>query len=60
MSMNARNTHIADVPLVATAVALSLFGICMVYSAGETDMRTVATGAWQKQLVWFMVALGVG
>jgi rod shape determining protein RodA len=57
--MNTRS-HVPDVPLVVAAMALSLFGIAMVYSAGVTDMRTVATGAWEKQLVWFILALGVG
>jgi len=53
-------THVPDLPLVATAFLLSVFGISMVYSAGVTDMPTVASGAWEKQLVWFFLALGVG
>jgi rod shape determining protein RodA len=46
-----------DYPLIAIAVALSLFGIAMVYSAGITDLPTVAAGTWKRQLVWFALAL---
>jgi rod shape determining protein RodA len=47
---------IADLPLVTLALLLSGFGVSMVYSAGVTDMPTVARGAWEKQLFW----LGLG
>jgi rod shape determining protein RodA len=51
---------VADYPLIAIALALSLFGIAMVYSAGQTNpgIVTPANGVWKKQLVWFIVALG--
>lgn len=49
---------VADAPLVAVALALSLFGIAMVYSAGDTEVRTVAHNIYIKQIVWFGVALG--
>jgi rod shape determining protein RodA len=47
-----------DWPLVGAALALTLFGIAMVYSAGLTDrpMAGVA-GAYKRQAVWFVVAL---
>ena len=48
---------VADWPLVAVALCLSLLGIAMVYSAGVTDMPTVALGAYKKQIAWFFVAL---
>jgi rod shape determining protein RodA len=48
--------RIADLPLVSLALLLSGFGVAMVYSAGITDMPTVARGAWEKQLFW----LGLG
>ena len=53
---------VADYPLIAVALALSLFGIAMVYSAGvvEPGIRTVAAGVWKKQLIWLVVALGAG
>jgi rod shape determining protein RodA len=51
-------THrrIADYPLVLTALALSIFGVAMVYSAGQTDLPTVALGAYKKQIGWLLVA----
>ncbi|MFL5575325.1 MAG: rod shape-determining protein RodA [Gemmatimonadaceae bacterium] len=49
---------IADAPLVALALLLSAFGIAMVYSAGITDMPTVARGAWERQLFWLALGLG--
>ena len=45
-----------DRPLLGVTVALALFGFAALYSAGQTDVPTVATTIWQKQLVW----LGVG
>ncbi len=51
-----RTRGVADWPLLITALLLSLFGVAMVYSAGETDVRTVAHGLWRSQLVW----LGIG
>ncbi len=47
---------IADYPLVAAAVLLSLFGVIAVYSAGQTDVPTVAARAWRMQIIW----LGLG
>ena len=49
----------ADWPLVFLALALSVFGIAMVYSAGDVapGVPNVARGAWIRQLVWFVVAL---
>jgi len=47
----------ADWPLVALAVTLSLYGIAMVYSAGQTDVPSFVEGIWRSQLTWF--ALGV-
>lgn len=47
-----------DWPLLASAILLSAYGIAMVYSAGQTDIPTIAaSGAWKRQLVW--LALGV-
>lgn len=47
----------ADWPLVVLSLTLSLFGIAMVYSAGQTDVPTFVAGIWRSQLTWF--ALGV-
>jgi rod shape determining protein RodA len=48
-----------DWQLLLSALLLSLYGIAMVYSAGQTDIPTVgASGAWKRQLVWFGLGLG--
>lgn len=46
-----------DWPLVGIALALSLFGIAVVYSAGQTEPSTFASRAWRAQIVWFVLAL---
>ena len=46
-----------DWPLLISALLLSLYGIAIVYSAGQTDIRTAATSAWKQQLVWFLLGL---
>ena len=55
--MMRRRVITADLPLIGVALALSLFGIAMVYSAGQTDVPTVASRAWVSQIKWLMVAL---
>ena len=48
----------ADYPLVVTALFLSIFGIAMVYSAGQTDVPvSFVAGAYKRQLAWFVIAL---
>ena len=49
-----------DRPLLVIVALLLVFGILMVYSAGQTDVRTPANGAWVRQLVWAGVALVAG
>ncbi|MCU0618527.1 MAG: rod shape-determining protein RodA [Gemmatimonadaceae bacterium] len=51
------NRRVADAPLFAIALALSLFGIAMVYSAGQTDTVTIVVNLWKGQLAWFVVAV---
>ena len=47
---------LADRPLAALAVLLTVFGIAVVYSAGQTDVLVpVVAKAWQRQLAWFAV-----
>jgi rod shape determining protein RodA len=41
-----------DRPLVLTVLALAAFGVLMVYSAGQTDVPTVARNAWTRQIAW--------
>jgi rod shape determining protein RodA len=51
---------VADYPLVGVALLLSLYGVAMVYSAGQTDVPTAATHAWMAQIRWLAIALLVG
>ncbi len=46
-----------DYPLVVIALLLSLFGIAMVYSAGQTDVATYVTPLYKTQLVWLFVGM---
>jgi len=45
-----------DKPLAAAVVALALFGLATLYSAGQTEVPTFVAGIWQRQVVW----LGLG
>jgi rod shape determining protein RodA len=48
-----------DLRLVALAMLLTLFGVAMIYSAGVTiSPQRVVQGAWVRQLIWFVLALG--
>jgi rod shape determining protein RodA len=46
-----------DWPLVVAALLLSIYGLAIVYSAGQTDIPTVALRAWKRQLVWFVMGI---
>ena len=48
---------VADLPLVGIGLALSLYGLATVYSAGQTDIITVAHYAWRSQIVWIVFAM---
>jgi rod shape determining protein RodA len=48
-----------DWPLVVVALTLSIYGIAIVYSAGQTDILTSVARLWKTQLVWFALSLGV-
>ncbi len=45
-----------DRVLLFTLVALVGFGLAMVYSAGQTDVPSSATGAWIRQSAWIVIA----
>jgi len=45
-----------DRPLIAVVGALMLYGLLVLYSAGQTDIPTAAAHVWQRQIVW----LGAG
>jgi rod shape determining protein RodA len=48
---------VADYPLVLTALALSLLGSAMVYSAGRTDVPTYVGGLYKPQIVWLLLGM---
>ena len=48
---------LADYPLAGVALLLSLFGIAMVYSAGQTDVPTLAAKAYRSQIGWLVLAV---
>lgn len=48
---------VGDLPLVLAALALTAYGVAIVYSAGQTDVRTPVADLWQMQLMWCAVAL---
>jgi rod shape determining protein RodA len=41
-----------DRPLITTCLALVAFGILVLYSAGQTDVPTIAVHVWRRQLIW--------
>ena len=45
-----------DRPLLLIVFALAAFGVLMVYSAGQTDVPTVARNAWIRQIIWLGIA----
>jgi rod shape determining protein RodA len=49
---------VADYPLALIALTLSLFGIAIVYSAGQTDAHVYSElMAYKRQLAWFGIAI---
>jgi rod shape determining protein RodA len=48
---------VADYPLVLIALALSIFGVAMVYSAGQTDTPTAVARVYKSQIVWLIIGM---
>ncbi len=46
-----------DIPLLIAAALLTLYGLAMVFSAGQTDVRTPANGMWKMQIAWSVVGV---
>jgi rod shape determining protein RodA len=46
-----------DWQLVIIALLLSIYGIAIVYSAGQTDILTNVSRLWKSQAVWFLIAI---
>ena len=55
--MSTPTRRIADPALVLLAVLLSVFGILMVYSAGQTDVPTQVAHLYKNQIVWFCLGM---
>lgn len=53
-----RALRLGDPVLFWLVVALAIFGIVIIFSAGVTDVGyTRAAGAWRNQIIWFCLAL---
>ena len=45
-------TAAIDRQLITVTLALVLFGLATLYSAGQTDVPTRAAGVWHRQFMW--------
>lgn len=52
-----RFSGIGDPGLLALTLIVAAAGIAMIYSAGQVEVRSVATGIWVRQLIWLLIAL---
>jgi rod shape determining protein RodA len=48
---------VADYPLVITALLLSMLGVAMVYSAGQTDTPTAVMKVYKSQGLWLLFGM---
>ena len=46
-----------DLPLVIVASALTIYGLAVVFSAGQTDVKTIAQGAYRLQAIWTCIGI---
>lgn len=46
-----------DLALVIVAIVLTIFGLAVVFSAGQTDVPTPARGAYRLQAIWTVVGI---
>ena len=46
-----------DLPLVVVASALTIYGLAVVFSAGQTDVKTIAQGAYRLQAIWTCIGI---
>ncbi len=44
-----------DRQLLVTILALLVFGLLVLYSAGQTDVPSSGTGVWRRQLFWLVI-----
>lgn len=53
------NRLIGDGVILAMGLGLAVFGVAMIFSAGELDVPSQVTGIWRKQALWLAIALPV-
>ena len=49
---------VADYKLLTAAGLLSLFGLAIVYSAGQTDTPTAVANVYKSQAMWLLIGIG--
>src|ERR1043166_6481219 len=49
-----------DRSLLLVVACLAAYGVLMVYSAGQTDVPSVARGAWVRQVAWLGIGIAAG
>jgi len=59
MPSNTTRRFVPDVPLVGAALLLSIFGVLMVYSAGQTENPTFVAKLWRSQSMWLIASMGI-
>ncbi|MEX2583082.1 MAG: rod shape-determining protein RodA [Gemmatimonadota bacterium] len=58
MLKRSRHLVLGDPVLFGVILALTTFGIAMIYSAGVLDVpSTIVAGLWRNQLLWFVLAM---
>ena len=50
----------SDRPLALIVLLLVVYGVAILYSAGQTDIPTPAQGVWERQLVWLAIGCVLG
>ena len=50
-------TAAVDRQLITVSLCLVLFGLAILYSAGQTDVPTRAAGVWHRQFIWFGIGI---
>ena len=46
-----------DRSLVMVVLALTVYGLAILYSAGQTDVPSAAASVWQRQLAWLAIGI---
>ena len=57
MTFQRRIPGLGDPVLLLLVLCMSILGIGMIYSAGQVDVPSLATGIWIRQLQWLVVAI---